>query len=127
MSWNQNSWVLQNFNFYICDKNPWERDETLHLLSKKIDKDATVVTSFFLKPQVIEYEKEEKRTARLALPFLVISFFLIFFYGIGIFTWWLTAKLTKNKYAKPTDYDSFIEKRGSLEEKKECLKTLRGY
>jgi transposase-like protein len=120
----QNWWVLLNFCFYNQGKEYVHKERISGLLSSKIDTDERNIGSYFVTSNVVKYETEEAKMNRRALPFLIISFFLIFYYGIGLVTWWLTVKSTKNMVSKPFDYDSFVARRKQLKSKRDILRAL---
>lgn len=119
----QNGLVGLNFYFYNHNKSYLEKEKVSGLLSKKINKDELIISIFFT-PSVIKYEEEDRRISKLRLPFILISLPLIFLYGAGLITIWLTFFFIKNKIDKPLLYDTFIRKRRSLENKKEILRAL---
>ncbi|MCK5122787.1 MAG: hypothetical protein KAQ87_01395 [Candidatus Pacebacteria bacterium] len=116
-SLSQNRSLEEYYHFIIADET--RVNQINHLLIKKIKIDALEIESYFLRTDVIEYNKI---SARLNWIFL-ISVILLFVYGIGIIVM-IIASFIKNE--KPENFDLYKQKRDSLESKKRYLE-LRKY
>lgn len=111
----QNKATLINLAFYD------ELHDSKDLLRKKIQIDEISVAHFFLQPEVILYAEAEENVNKFQTIGIVASFFLFFFYGVGIITFFATFIIFQNRQIKPAKYDSYVEKKKSLILKKEWL------
>lgn len=120
----QNFVIKYNFEFYLENKNYWQKEEILDLLNKKIEEDEKNITTYFLESTVINYE-EYIKNQDLRTGLFVLSWFLLIIW-IGLLIALLTFIFVKKKQEvkKPWNYDLFIERKHSLERKKVIVSGL---
>lgn len=123
--WLQNKNLIANYNFYLSNKDYDERCDFINLLGNKVREDEKEIMPHFSDDSVIEYEKEAKRVSIVKSWCNLISFFLLFLYGIGIIGYILTFFLVNNSKTKPEKFNDFFEKRKSLAFKKNFIKNYQ--
>lgn len=121
----QNELTKLNLNFYISNKNLAEIEKIVWLLREKIAVDETIIKLFFSQKDITEYMEEKKKNGNILFYSFIISFFLLFFYGVGIITFLIILFFIKNKEIKPNHYDSFILRKNILEQKKVIINNTR--
>jgi len=112
----QNDSFEKYYEFLLSNNKVYSADRIRAFFEERIAIDKAKIENYFSRSDVIENEKELKKSNRYFTLALIPSLVLILLYGIGIVLAALLIFLWPNKN-KIEDYDLFFEKRICLKEK----------
>ena len=115
----QNNNTKLNFRFYAGGIQT--ASYITDLLRQKIDIDQQELQRYFGRQDVAHYEEAGARKNRILLWTSLISFALVFVYGIGIITFFVSFIVFRNPVPKPDKFDTYDDRRNALRLKNEIL------